>query len=126
MNLNAKSIAWDLGKDITHEVLIANLGGYEAAKRYAESRNGADNTGVYDSLQAALLEYRRQHNIFEVGDKVVLKDGYQDNVLTVQEFRDGFIRAFLGDSIKYSFGHAANFRHAEPEELEAGKRLEVV
>ncbi len=72
------------------------------------------------------LENRRKNNIFEVGDKVVLKNSYQDNVLTVQEFRDGFIRAFLGDSIKYSFGHAANFRHAEPEELEAGKRLEVV
>ncbi|UNT61069.1 hypothetical protein [Acinetobacter towneri] len=26
-------------------------------------------------IRKALLEYRRQHNIFEVGDKVVFKDG---------------------------------------------------
>lgn len=118
--------------------LIEQLGGYEAAKAKCDRankegylllsvpvQNGFGDIYVY-KVEAALLEYRRQHNIFEVGDKVVLKNSDQDNVLTVQEFKDGFIRAFLGDSIKYSFGHAANFRHAEPEESEAGKRLEVV
>ncbi len=104
--------------------LIEQLGGYEKARAESEARHRSEIAPC--ELDRQLLEYRRANNIFEVGDKVVLKNSDQDNVLTVQEFKDGFIRAFLGDSIKYSFGHAANFRHAEPEESEAGKRLEVV
>lgn len=63
--------------------------------------------------------------MFKVGDKVVLKSSeHQKNILTVQMFNDDFIRAFVGDSIKYSFGHVTNFRHATPEEIAAGHRLQ--
>jgi len=128
MNLIAKSIAWDLGRDITHEVLIANLGGYEAAKRYAESRNGADNTGVYDSLQAALLEYCRQHKIYEVMDRVCLTinihdESIHDDVLYVTAVcRFG---QWVAVNHLYEFS-PEKVRHATDEEVKAGKRLEVV
>ena len=64
----------------------------------------------------ANLEYRRQHNIFEVGDKVVVKAHPfwpEDYVIhTVEQEHIG----------KW---YMSAWRHAEPEELEAGKRLEV-
>ena len=131
MNLNATSTAWDLGRDITYEVLIANLGGYEAAKRYAESRNGADNTGVYDSLQAALLEYRRQHKIFEVGDKVVLAQFH--SLDTVHEIKriENLTPHIKGSETTYFLENSLGcwsfqIKHATDEEIKAGKRLEVV
>ena len=63
---------------------------------------------------------------FKVGDLVVLTQSHsQDKVLRIQMFRDDFIRAFVADSTKYSFGHKINFRHATPEEIKAGHRLEA-
>ena len=64
--------------------LIEQLGGYERAKEKmdnivrtldnCELLGGGDaREGLYERLESidkALLEYRRQHNIFEVGDKV--------------------------------------------------------
>ena len=65
--------------------LVEQLGGYERAKEKmdnivctldnSELLGGGDaREGLYERLESidkALLEYRRQHNIFEVGDKVV-------------------------------------------------------
>ena len=68
--------------------LIEQLGGYEAAKGlfnlyeysisfkyYKVFKGDFESAGYIDvfipDLQKALLEHRRQHNIFEVGDKVV-------------------------------------------------------
>ena len=70
----------------------------------------------------ALLEYRRQHNIFEVGDKVVGIDKYSnDMIFTVAELtsKNVFTSMEFGE-IAYSF-----VRHAKAEEIKAGKRLEV-
>ena len=118
--------------------LIEQLGGYEAAKRYAESRNGADNTGVYDSLQAALLEYRRANNIYEVGDWVVLcnwdnnSNLYKISRVYEHKFHngDGYVKSsFVYNLKEFPFDHWFNkqdIRHATNEEIEAGKRLEVV
>lgn len=102
--------------------LIEQLGGYEAAKRYAESRNGADNTGVYDSLQAALLEYRRANNIFEVDDKFVFLNGDNTEIMNVQFVWDDAVwGGYCGEIPKKS-----EIRHATDAEIEARKRLEVV
>lgn len=59
--------------------LIEKLGWYDEAKKISEKDH---NIGLirhfeymrftYLELKKALLEHRRQHNIFEVGDKVVL------------------------------------------------------
>lgn len=85
-----------------------------------------------------LLEHRRQHNIFEVGDKVV-SDFYQlDCVFLISHVcnDDEFIysnKVFsLGsvfttsDKLKGECRFLFNeIRHATDEEIKAGKRLEV-
>ncbi|WP_180122616.1 hypothetical protein [Acinetobacter sp. YH12086] len=104
--------------------LIEQLGGYEAAKAFLNATSYTmdelimmQRSGVRPQhVEKALLEYRRQHNIFEVGDKVVVKAHPfwpEDYVIhTVEQEHIG----------KW---YMSAWRHAEPEELEAGKRLEV-
>lgn len=113
--------------------LIEQLGGYGEAKglfnlyeysisfRYYKDFEGDfESAGYVDvfipDLQKALLEYRRQHNIFEVGDKVVVKDHPfwpEDYViLTVEQEHIG----------KW---YMSAWRHATDAEIKAGKRLEV-
>ena len=60
---------------------------------------------------------------FKVGDKVVLKSGSQNKVMTIQECYKEFIRAYW-DNEHYSFGHEVNFRHATQEEIAAGHRID--
>ena len=66
--------------------------------------------------EKAALEYRRQHNIFEVGDKLVVKAHPfwpEDYVIhTVEQEHIG----------KW---YMSAWRHATDEEIKAGKRLEV-
>ena len=101
--------------------LIEQLGGYERAKdglhRLKLEKKDllacGDLVVVESEIDAALLEYRRQHNIFEVGDPI--------------------IDACIGNSvIKYHGGYdnhenwvSCFVRHATDEEIKAGKRLEV-
>ena len=104
--------------------LIEQLGGYERAKdglhrlklEKKDLLTCGDLIVVESEIDAALLEYRRQHNIFEVGDKVVVKDHPfwpEDYViLTVeQEHIDKW--------------YMSAWRHATDAEIKAGKRLEV-
>ena len=54
--------------------LIEHLGGYEAAKIRL---SGSDKSlSYYQELSAELLEHRRQHNIFEIGDLYVFTEKY--------------------------------------------------
>lgn len=77
----------------------------------------------------ALLEYRRQHNIFEVGDKVVhIYDSGNSMLFTVKDITDhgysfGNDWGWRGVISNMGVGHA--FRHATTKEIKAGKRLEV-
>lgn len=107
--------------------LIERLGGYEAAKAEGEK------WGFDDFLNNQLLEYRRQHNIFEVGDKVVYKPSMVQGVIfTVIGFDDfGWMKT---EAFFEGFDHPKRFsedppfsdvRHATDEEMKAGKRLEV-
>lgn len=105
--------------------LIEQLGGYEKAKEKrddishtldnSELLGGGDaREGLYERLESidkALLEYRRQHNIFEVGDWVVynLPIGIE-RVVAVND--EHLIPRFLWQ-----------IRHATPEEIKAGHRL---
>ena len=103
--------------------LIKQLGGYEKAK--AKFR---DNGSLHaERLKAALLEYRRQHNIFEVGDKVVFREclgigGASDaiDLMTVKS-----IDAFGVRMTNSLCPWAIQIRHATDAEIKAGKRLEV-
>ena len=127
MNLiDARNITWDLGRDITYEVLIENLGGYESAKSKFR-----DNGSLHaERLKKALLEYRRQHNIFEVGDAVIRKWNGRLYYLIVDIDNDGqefLIHHDKGAKFKDCriFDNICNFKHATDEEIKAGKRLEV-
>ena len=127
--------------------LIEQLGGYEKAKEKmddichtldnSELLGGGDaREGLYERLESidkALLEYRRQHNIFEVGDKVVYKPSMVQGVIfTVIGFDDfGWMKT---EAFFEGFDHPKRFsedppfsdvRHATDEEIKAGKRLEV-
>ena len=106
--------------------LIEELGGYERAKDivnkspcktytyhnhpyqkgYIRCCGGDNNEYFYVSdIDDALLEYRREHGIFEVGDKVVSDDS-------------GMIMIF-GDGCEKWFC----LRHATALEIQAGHRL---
>lgn len=92
--------------------LIEQLGGYEKVKSKLR-----DNGSLHaERLKKALLEHRRQHNIFEVGDKVVVKAHPfwpEDYVIcTVEQEHIG----------KW---YMSAWRHATDEEIKAGKRLEL-
>ena len=84
----------------------------------------------YDSYfwDKAMLEYRREHNIFEVGDKVVFH--------SLPYARLFYVKAVLDDSIIVrecwdeagarcfsEFKPYLDIRHANPEEIAAGHRL---
>lgn len=94
--------------------LIEQLGGYEYLNEFY--KRAVAHGFTLTEIKDALLQYRRQHNIFEVGDKVVVKAHPfwpEDYVIhTVEQEHIG----------KW---YMSAWRHAEPEELEAGKRLEV-
>ncbi|RKQ59905.1 hypothetical protein C7457_1693 [Thermovibrio guaymasensis] len=87
--------------------LIDRLGGYGAAKSLKMSQIGLKKH--YDELKSALLEYRRQNNIFEIGDLVVFKEEYS---------KDSVIHKI--DSLRAG---TKCLRHATDEEIEKGCRL---
>lgn len=104
--------------------LIEKLGGYAAAKRYAESRNGADNTSIYDSLQDTLLEYRRQHNIYEVGDSIIVNDEASSwRIYVIEKNHDNeYFKIRSKDGFRYCRMWRIE-RHATDAEIQAGNRL---
>ena len=88
--------------------LIEQLGGYEKAKVILQA--------VGHEHDAMLLEYRRQHNIFEVGDKVVVKaEPFWPEDYLIQTVGQEHIGKW----------YMSAWRHATDEEIKAGKRLEV-
>ena len=104
--------------------LIEQLGGYEAAKEWYKDQDLRGGHTV--KIRAALLEYRRQHNIFEVGDFVLRNNGF-GNVLKVVSIEGEYanlVKRVDGGSI-WSWFKLVDIRHATDEEIKAGKRLEV-
>lgn len=111
-----------------HERVISDFGGYEKCKDILNQPN-IDLIMNAQGLRAHMLEYRRQHNIFEVGDKVVFIESELKNprLMTVIEVREpicGFLMAECSLGITNGF-YPSRYRHATPEEIKAGKRLEV-
>lgn len=118
--------------------LIEQLGGYEKAKIYLAKRQIHLKRGDYPEssiekvknivceLEIDLLEYRRQHSIFEVGDLVTYKAHFKGM------WREGFGKITEIDedleivNIDENVGVAiSEIEHATNEEIKAGKRLEV-
>lgn len=93
--------------------LIDRLGGYDSLKKeYEETlpliQKGYKSKGM-EIIRLLLLEYRRQNNIFEIGDLVVFKEEYS---------KDSVIHKIdsLGAGTKC-------LRHATDEEMEKGCRV---
>ena len=118
--------------------LIEQLGGYENAKAEFNNTN-PDQWGYKFLLQMALLEYRRQHNIFEIDD-LVTHPSYDWKILKVHDpiKSENLLFAKTNDHVKHHWGHGLIFddnyvvavsysecRHATDEEIKAGKRLEL-
>ena len=100
--------------------LIEQVGGYEAAKNQAKDKS----IGFLVDINNELLEYRRQHNIFEVGDKVVFLSNIapeHDGIYTITEvFKNSCF--IIEDSMDYRAFYDY-IRHATDEEIKAGRRL---
>lgn len=93
--------------------LIEQLGGYENAKVILQA--------VGHEHDAMLLEYRRQHNIFEEGDKTVFVDDFMhDELMTVAWTRKGEV--WMDEGAKRCT-NLSMIRHATDEEIKAGRRL---
>ena len=96
--------------------LIEQLGGYEKAKVILQA--------VGHEHDAMLLEYRRQHNIFETDDYII-----HDGELKVFAMWSSAVEgcAYIGYAYAENgeMAHKDEFRHATDEEIKAGKRLEV-
>ena len=85
--------------------LIEQFGGYEAAKNQAKDKS----IGFLVDINNELLEYRRQHNIFEIGDLYVFTEKYSKQSVIHKV-----------DSLNSGKGC---IRHATDAEIKAGKRL---
>lgn len=67
---------------------------------------------------------KNEVSMFKVGESVVLKNSSQNKVMKIQAHNDEFIRAYWSKG-EYSFAHESNFRHATPEEIAAGHRIDL-
>ena len=112
--------------------LIERLGGYERAKdglhrlklEKKDLLTCGDLVVVESEIDAALIEYRRQHNIFETDDYII-----HDGELKVFAMWSSAVEgcAYIGYAYAENgeMAHKDEFRHATDEEIKAGKRLEV-
>ena len=73
--------------------------------------------------EKAALENRRQHNIFEVGDKVIGSKLFDDRIFEFQYYLPELSMAVISkDGAAIGLNQ---LRHATDAEIKAGKRLEV-
>lgn len=105
--------------------LIEQLGGYEKSKRELELKEEDSvfqccNTITSDMIRNALLEYRRQHNIFEVGDWAI-KTHPKNTILwpVLGVYKNGGVWL----DYKGFCWKPPRVRHATDEEIKAGRRL---
>lgn len=117
--------------------LIEQLGGYEKAKEFstwADSvRWHSINQHKLHELRKEILQYRREHNIYEVNDQVVLINKPDSSkslhrVLAVHApttIHVCPINQVSGNDLLILGFNASPFylRHATDEELKAGHRL---
>lgn len=107
--------------------LIEQLGGYENARERLKRENVLTDLD-YNYGQKKLLEHRREHNIFEVGDKVIRLDVDNIFIYTVQKVTLDLItvvRKKKPNAVQTWGMWLGNneLRHATDEEIAAGHRL---
>ncbi len=93
--------------------------GYDAASKMSMSEVGLKKD--MEKLQRDLLEYRRQHNIFEESDKIVFIDDFMHGeLMTVAWTRKGEV--WMDGGAKRCTD-LSMVRHANDAEIAAGRRL---
>ncbi|WP_180073715.1 MULTISPECIES: hypothetical protein [unclassified Acinetobacter] len=112
-----------------YERVISDFGGYEKCKDILSQPN-INFIMNAQGLREHMLEYRRQHNIFEVGDKVVYRNLPHERLFYVKAVLDGSIVLHeccdeVGARCFSEFEPYSDIQHANDEEIKAGKRLEV-
>ena len=103
--------------------LIEQLGGYEHLNGFY--KRAVAHGFTLTEIKEELLKYRRKHNIFEVGDKVVSRCADKEiRIFTYQETigRNILVKCKKGKGYCYP---KKWFSHANDAEIKAGKRLEV-
>ncbi|MEQ1068602.1 hypothetical protein [Acinetobacter lwoffii] len=114
--------------------LIEQLGGYEKAKAFLNATSFTidelimmQRSGLRTQhVEKALLEYRRQHNTYEAGDKVVVLTNALGNKYTwIVKSIDGIMVEISQLGQPNEWVHYSEIAHTTPEEIKAGKRLEV-
>ena len=107
--------------------LIEQLGGYEYLNGFY--KRAVAHGFTLTEIKEELLKYRRKHNIFEVGDKVIIvqkvwgEDPWDDLCYVFNAKTHHIVG--VGIDISVGFGSSQAYRHATDAEIKAGKRLEV-
>lgn len=107
------------------DFVIESFGGYEKAKAVLDIPNAHFLHNI-EGLKQRLLEYRHQHNIFEVGDKVVIRrtDGHPE-IFTYESVSASGNMHFFESPFNYGHLDLCKIRHATDEEIKAGGRLKA-
>ena len=101
--------------------LIEQLGGYENTKKYYDSLE--DGNPKKTDMAVRMLAYRREHNIFEVGDWVVVAMNDGIPLFEVDCLYRGVGVDLLGvDGEIVSHYSLLDIRHATEYEIKTGKR----
>lgn len=100
------------GKESLATFVVNGFGGYEKAKAVLDNPNSASLHNT-EALKQRLLEYRRENNIIEVGDLIVLP--YTNYRIDVFELTKLLKETYDDKGFAY--------RHATTEEIKAGHRL---
>ena len=100
--------------------LIEQLGWYEYLNGFY--KRAVAHGFTLTEIKEELLEYRRQHNIFEVDDYII-HDGELKVFAMWSSAAEGC--AYIGYAYAENgeMAHKDEFRHATPEEIKAGRRL---
>ena len=102
--------------------LIEQLGGYEHLNGFY--KRAVAHGFTLTEIKEELLKYRRQHNIFEAGGKVVFLSNIapeHDGIYTITEvFKNSCF--VIEDGMDYRAFYDY-IRHATDEEIKAGRRL---
>ena len=102
--------------------IIEQLGGYEKAKKQVSRLESKGSLVTAEGMKLELLEYRRQHNIFEVLDLIMYENKLYEIKYIYQPEKARITDGLQGRTV-YDFPRG--IRHATNEEIKAGKRLEV-
>ena len=110
--------------------LIEKLGGYESAYKFHLDRVNSHKTYIYDGLDKELLNYRRENNIFEVGDAIIRK--WNNRLYWIITDVDNGSEFMISENRNAKFKYCkvcdmpCNFKHATDEEIKTGHRLDSV